>query len=44
MAGIFKRRKNRNMHILIRFWGGSAIGGDSVLELTPSFIFNFNYY
>jgi hypothetical protein len=24
--------------------GGSAVGGDIVLELTPSFFFNFNYY
>ena len=29
--------------ILTRTWGGSAIGGDIVLELTPSFFFNFNY-
>jgi len=29
---------------LTRTWGGSAIGGDIVLELTPSFFFNFNYY
>jgi hypothetical protein len=29
---------------LTRTWGGSAIGGDVVLELTPSFFFNFNYY
>jgi hypothetical protein len=28
---------------LTRTWGGSAIGGDIVLELTPSFFFNFNY-
>jgi hypothetical protein len=27
---------------LTRTWGGSAIGGDIVLELTPSFFFNFN--
>jgi hypothetical protein len=26
---------------LTRTWGGSAIGGDIVLELTPSFFFNF---
>ena len=31
---------------MTRTWGGSAIGGDIVLELTPSFFFliYFNYY
>jgi hypothetical protein len=36
--------QDQSIGIWTRTWGGSAIGGDIVLELTPSFFFNFNYY